>query len=83
MPCDIDSEHVEVMVENEIHIFACDNRCTSVDCSEYNWNYVLFSCLHTRTILLDLEECVELNALINFKCKLINIFLCVVTCNAV
>lgn len=72
MPCDIDSEHFEVMVGNEIHIFICDNRCTSVDSSEYNWNYVLFACLYT--ILLDLEEYVELNALINFKWKLGNIF---------
>jgi len=67
MPCNIDSEHVEVMVGNELNVFTCDNICTLVDCSEYNWNYVLFACLYT--ILLDLEEYVELNGLINFKWK--------------
>lgn len=36
MPCDIDKEHVEVMVGNEIHVFTYDKRCTLVDCSEYN-----------------------------------------------
>jgi hypothetical protein len=65
MPCYIDIEHIEVMVGNEIRVFTCDNRCTLVDCGEYNWNYVLFACLYT--ILLDLEEYVELNGLINFK----------------
>jgi len=72
MPCDIDNEHVEVMVGNEIHVFTCDNRRTLFDYSEYNWNYVLFACLYT--ILLDLEKYVELNSLINFKWKLGNIF---------
>ena len=36
MPCDMDSEHVEVMVGNGIHVFTCDNRCFLVDFSEYN-----------------------------------------------
>ena len=58
MPCDIDNEHVEVMVGNEVHVFTCDNRSSLVDCSEDNWNYALFACLYT--ILLDLEEYVEI-----------------------
>jgi len=36
MPCDIDNEHVEVMVGNEVHVFTCDNRSSLVDCSEDN-----------------------------------------------
>jgi hypothetical protein len=33
MSCDTESEHIEVMVGNEIHVFTCDSSCTLVDCS--------------------------------------------------
>jgi hypothetical protein len=36
VPCEIDSEHIEVMVGNEFNVFTCGNVCTLVNCSEYN-----------------------------------------------
>ena len=35
MPCDTESEHVEVIVGNVVLVCTCDSSCTLFDCREF------------------------------------------------